>query len=32
MASLYGYVWFAFAGALAASVLVFVLGGLGRSA
>ncbi|MFJ6567449.1 FecCD family ABC transporter permease [Streptomyces sp. NPDC091292] len=29
--SLYGYVWFAFAGALAASVLVFFLGRLGRS-
>jgi len=28
--SLYGYVWFAFAGAFAASVLVFVLGSLGR--
>ncbi|MFC5995928.1 FecCD family ABC transporter permease [Pseudonocardia hispaniensis] len=28
--SLLGYVWFAFAGALAASVLVFVLGSLGR--
>ncbi|MFF0713914.1 FecCD family ABC transporter permease [Streptomyces bauhiniae] len=29
--SLYGYVWFAFAGAFAASVLVFFLGRLGRS-
>ncbi|WP_343235662.1 iron ABC transporter permease [Streptomyces sp. SID10815] len=29
--SLYGYVWFAFAGALVASVLVFFLGRLGRS-
>ncbi|MDQ3762582.1 MAG: iron ABC transporter permease [Actinomycetota bacterium] len=28
--SLYGYVWFAFAGAFAASVLVFLLGSLGR--
>lgn len=28
--SLYGYVWFAFAGAFGASVLVFVLGSLGR--
>lgn len=28
--SLVGYVWFAFAGAFAASVLVFVLGSLGR--
>ncbi|MGH3243109.1 MAG: FecCD family ABC transporter permease [Spirillospora sp.] len=28
--SLYGYVWFAFAGALVASVVVYVLGGLGR--
>ncbi|MDN5859400.1 MAG: iron ABC transporter permease [Pseudonocardia sp.] len=28
--SLFGYVWFAFAGAFAASVLVFVLGSLGR--
>ncbi|MGE3288442.1 MAG: FecCD family ABC transporter permease [Pseudonocardia sp.] len=28
--SLYGYVWFAFAGALGASVLVFLLGSLGR--
>ena len=28
--SLFGYVWFAFAGAGAASVLVFVLGSLGR--
>ncbi|WUH99880.1 iron chelate uptake ABC transporter family permease subunit [Spirillospora sp. NBC_00431] len=30
MTSLYGYVWFAFAGALVASVVVYVLGGLGR--
>lgn len=29
--SAYGYIWFAFAGALVASVLVQVLGGLGRS-
>ncbi|MFE6281175.1 FecCD family ABC transporter permease [Streptomyces sp. NPDC057877] len=29
--SVYGYIWFAFAGALAASVLVYLLGGLGRS-
>jgi iron complex transport system permease protein len=29
--SVYGYVWFAFAGALGASVLVYFLGGLGRS-
>ncbi|MET8160024.1 iron ABC transporter permease [Sphaerisporangium sp. NPDC005289] len=29
--SLYGYIWFAFAGALAASVVVYLLGGLGRS-
>ncbi len=28
--SLFGYVWFAFAGAFAASVLVFLLGSLGR--
>ncbi|WP_037062677.1 FecCD family ABC transporter permease [Pseudonocardia acaciae] len=28
--SLYGYVWFGFAGALAATVLVFLLGSLGR--
>jgi iron complex transport system permease protein len=28
--ALYGYVWFAFAGALVASVLVFVLGSVGR--
>lgn len=28
--SLYGYVWFAFAGALAASVAVFLLGSVGR--
>lgn len=31
LGSFYGYVWFAFAGALAASVLVFFLGRLGRS-
>lgn len=31
LGSFYGYVWFAFAGALAASVLVFLLGRLGRS-
>ncbi|MCT9079531.1 FecCD family ABC transporter permease [Streptomyces fulvoviolaceus] len=29
--SVYGYVWFAFAGAFVASVLVYLLGGLGRS-
>lgn len=29
--SFYGYVWFAFAGALAASIVVYLLGGLGRS-
>ena len=29
--SLYGYVWFAFAGALIATVVVYLLGGLGRS-
>ncbi|MFI9587540.1 FecCD family ABC transporter permease [Streptomyces sp. NPDC052236] len=29
--SLYGYVWFAFAGAFVASVVVFLLGRLGRS-
>ncbi|WP_328869583.1 iron ABC transporter permease [Streptomyces sp. NBC_00287] len=29
--SVYGYIWFAFAGAFAASVLVYLLGGLGRS-
>lgn len=28
--SLYGYVWFAFAGAFAASVVVFLLGSIGR--
>ncbi|HEU0086779.1 MAG TPA: iron chelate uptake ABC transporter family permease subunit [Pseudonocardiaceae bacterium] len=28
--SLFGYIWFAFAGALAASLLVFLLGSLGR--
>ncbi|MGW5354055.1 FecCD family ABC transporter permease [Streptomyces sp. NPDC004031] len=31
VASLYGYVWFAFGGALVASVLVFLLGRMGRS-
>ncbi|MFI1016709.1 FecCD family ABC transporter permease [Streptomyces sp. NPDC020965] len=31
LGSLYGYIWFAFAGALAASVLVYLMGGLGRS-
>ncbi|WP_233509841.1 FecCD family ABC transporter permease [Actinomadura craniellae] len=31
LSSLYGYIWFAFAGALAASVVVYVLGGMGRS-
>ncbi|MEU6352024.1 iron chelate uptake ABC transporter family permease subunit [Streptomyces sp. NPDC047072] len=29
--SVYGYIWFAFAGAFAASVLVYLLGGLGRA-
>ncbi|ULR48215.1 FecCD family ABC transporter permease [Streptomyces deccanensis] len=29
--SVYGYIWFAFGGAFAASVLVYLLGGLGRS-
>ncbi|GAA1285272.1 iron ABC transporter permease [Planotetraspora silvatica] len=29
--SVLGYIWFAFAGALVASVLVYLLGGLGRS-
>jgi iron complex transport system permease protein len=29
--SVYGYIWFAFAGAFVASVLVYLLGGLGRS-
>ncbi|MEV7990436.1 iron chelate uptake ABC transporter family permease subunit [Streptomyces sp. NPDC086077] len=29
--TVYGYIWFAFAGALVASVLVYLLGGLGRS-
>ncbi|GAA4587562.1 iron chelate uptake ABC transporter family permease subunit [Planotetraspora phitsanulokensis] len=29
--SLFGYIWFAFAGALVASVAVYLLGGLGRS-
>jgi iron complex transport system permease protein len=31
LGSVYGYIWFSFAGALAASVLVYALGGLGRS-
>ncbi|MET8824478.1 iron chelate uptake ABC transporter family permease subunit [Streptomyces sp. NPDC004610] len=31
ISSLYGYIWFAFAGAMVASVLVYLLGGLGRS-
>ncbi|WP_043602609.1 MULTISPECIES: FecCD family ABC transporter permease [Protofrankia] len=31
LTSLYGYIWFAFAGALAASVLVYLLGAAGRS-
>ncbi|MFJ5262397.1 FecCD family ABC transporter permease [Streptomyces sp. NPDC088387] len=31
ISSVYGYIWFAFAGAAAASILVYVLGGLGRS-
>lgn len=31
LGSFYGYVWFAFAGAFAASVGVYLLGGLGRS-
>lgn len=31
LTSLYGYIWFAFAGALAASVLVYLLGSTGRS-
>ncbi|CBG75493.1 MULTISPECIES: FecCD family ABC transporter permease [Streptomyces] len=31
ISSLYGYIWFAFGGAFAASVLVYLLGGLGRS-
>jgi len=31
LGSVYGYIWFAFGGALAASVLVYLLGGLGRS-
>ncbi|MEV6395235.1 iron chelate uptake ABC transporter family permease subunit [Streptomyces sp. NPDC051907] len=31
IASVYGYIWFAFGGALAASVLVYFLGGVGRS-
>ncbi|MFI6284239.1 FecCD family ABC transporter permease [Streptomyces sp. NPDC051018] len=31
LGSVHGYVWFAFAGAFGASVLVYLLGGLGRS-
>lgn len=31
LGSFHGYIWFAFAGALVASVLVYLLGGLGRS-
>ncbi|MEV7682167.1 iron chelate uptake ABC transporter family permease subunit [Streptomyces sp. NPDC088341] len=31
LSTVYGYIWFAFAGALFASVLVYLLGGLGRS-
>ncbi|EMF57825.1 MULTISPECIES: iron chelate uptake ABC transporter family permease subunit [Streptomyces] len=31
ISSVYGYIWFAFGGAFAASVLVYLLGGLGRS-
>ncbi|GLF96914.1 FecCD family ABC transporter permease [Streptomyces yaizuensis] len=31
LGSVHGYIWFAFAGAFAASVLVHILGGLGRS-
>jgi iron complex transport system permease protein len=31
LGSLFGYIWFAFAGALVASVVVYLLGGLGRS-
>ncbi|KRV50738.1 iron ABC transporter permease [Wenjunlia vitaminophila] len=31
VSSLYGYVWFAFAGALAAGALVYLLGGVGRT-
>ncbi|MFY1692633.1 FecCD family ABC transporter permease [Plantactinospora sp. WMMB782] len=30
IATLYGYIWFAFAGALLASMVVYLLGGLGR--
>ncbi|GIG87188.1 FecCD family ABC transporter permease [Plantactinospora endophytica] len=30
IATLYGYIWFAFVGALLASVVVYLLGGLGR--
>jgi iron complex transport system permease protein len=30
IASLYGYIWFGFAGALAAGVVVYLLGGVGR--
>ncbi|WTC84033.1 iron chelate uptake ABC transporter family permease subunit [Streptomyces sp. NBC_01637] len=31
LGSVYGYIWFAFAGAMAASIFVYLLGGLGRS-
>ncbi|MCX4510901.1 iron ABC transporter permease [Streptomyces sp. NBC_01619] len=31
LGSVYSYIWFAFAGAFAASLLVYLLGGLGRS-
>ncbi|QXE33474.1 iron chelate uptake ABC transporter family permease subunit [Streptomyces sp. GMY02] len=31
LSTVHGYIWFAFAGALFASVLVYLLGGLGRS-
>ncbi|UUU19495.1 FecCD family ABC transporter permease [Streptomyces sp. DSM 40750] len=31
ISSVYGYIWFAFGGAFVASVLVYLLGGLGRS-
>lgn len=30
LTSLYGYIWFAFIGAIAASIVVYVLGGVGR--
>ncbi|MBF9134159.1 iron ABC transporter permease [Plantactinospora sp. S1510] len=30
IATLYGYIWFAFVGALVASIVVYLLGGLGR--